>query len=294
MAKLTEFEQKVCDWLSKPAAERDLEEGAKLLLQISRNKILHQNVIRKENFDKIEYVLRNYMGDKAPESTEQKVDNEELADFNKEFEKIISINVGGTGKREDHDQLPDFIQAIPEKNTAIYQKMRSLQERLKILSSGASTAADRLPFVTELLELDSELTANWEAYDSFDLASYDPNKKVERLDIKQVQSARTYLSRAAAKETLNEKALEETQIRYNDLILDGQTVSPEITEKLKALGVIVMEVKETEEIEPKVEITEKDIAAAVINSEKEEIVEETTAEAVSETKEEEVIVPAVE
>ena len=52
---------------------------------------------------------------------------------------------------------------------------------------------------------------------------------------------------------MTEKALEETQNRYNDLILDGQTVSPEITDKLKALGVIVMEVKETEEIPPVVE-----------------------------------------
>lgn len=271
MAKLNEFDKKVYDWLNKPAAERDLEEGAKLLLQISRNKILHQNVIRKSNFDKIDYVLRNFIGDKAPDPVDEIPENVQLRAFEKIF-KNTSDKIEGKGKREDHDKLPDFIQAIPDANTVIYQKMRSLQERLKILSSSASTVADRLPFVTDLMALDSELTANWEAYDTFDLTSYDPNKKREQMDIKQVQAARTFLSRAAAKEVLTEKALEETQIRYNDLILDGQNVTPEITEKLKALGVIVMEVKKTEEIPPVVE-----------NSPAGENTEATPAAAVTET-----------
>ena len=271
------------DWLNQPAAERDLELGAKLLLQASSNKILYQNVIRKENFEKIEFVLRTYIGDKAPEAIAEKPENPQLNAFEKIFDKATA-KIDGKGKRADHDQLPDFIQAIPETNTAIYQKMRSLQERLKILSSSGSTVADRLPFVTELMALDSELTANWETYDTFDLASFDPNKKIERLDIKQVQAHRTYLSRLKD-EPLSEKALEDAQNRYNELILDGQNVSPKITEKLKALGVIVMEVKETEEVAPKVEITEKEIATAVINSEKEEIVEETPAAAVTEKTE---------
>lgn len=255
MAKLNEFEKKVYDWLNQPAAERDLEKGAKLLLQISNNKILYKNVIRKENFDKIEYVLRNFIGDKAPDSVDEKPENAQLNAFEKIL-KNTSEKVEGKGKREDHDQLPDFIQTIPDTNTTIYQKMRSLQERLKILSSSTSTAADRLPFVTELMTLDAELTANWETYDTFDLASFDPNKKIERLDIKQVQAHRTYLSRLKD-EPLSEKALEDAQNRYNELILDGQNVSPKITEKLKALGVIVMEVKETEEIPPVVDEVEK-------------------------------------
>lgn len=251
MPELNEFEKEVHDWLSKPLTERNLEVGAKLLLQISRNQILHRNVIRKENFDKIEYVLRNYIGNKAPEVIEVPTVNPQLAAFEKISEKIEG-KFEGKGKRADHDQLPDFIQAIPEANTVIYQKIRSLHERLKILSTQNSTSAERLPFVIELMSLDSELTNNWEAYDSFDLASYDPNKKVERLDIKQIQAHRTYLSRLK-EEPLSEKALEDAQNRYNELILDGQNVSPKITEKLKALGVITMEVKETEEIPPVVE-----------------------------------------
>jgi len=253
MSKLNEFEEQVFDWLSTPASERDLELGAKLLLQISKNKILHRNVIRQSNFNKIEFVLSTYLGDKAKDIVvETKEVDKQTVVFEKKFNEITD-KIEGKGKREDHDQLPEFIQAIPEANTGIYQKMRSLQERLKILSSGTSTMADRLPFITELMELDRTLVANWETYDTFDLSKYVTKPSGVALDIKQIQAARTYLSRAAAKKELTEKALEETQNRYNDLILDGQTVTPEITDKLKALGVIVMEVKDTEEIPPVVE-----------------------------------------
>lgn len=284
MSKLNEFEQKVCSWLQLRADKRDLNEGAKLLLQITRNKILFENVLRKENFEKIEYILNKYIGDKAPETDNVKPENEELTNFTSHIEKISEkIN---KGRRADHYELPEFIQDLPGENITIYQKMRALHERLKILSSGTSTVADRLPYVEELQALDLELNSNWETYDSFDLSKYIPKASGAPLDIKQVQAARTYLSRAAAKESLSEKVLQETQNRYNDLILDGQTVTAEITEKLKALGVIVMEVKETEEEKaPAVEITEKDIAAAVINSEKEETVEGTPAIAVSEKTE---------
>ena len=247
MSKLNEFEVQVHEWLSTPASERDLELGAKLLLQISKNQILHRNVIRQSNFDKIEFVLSTYLGDKAKDIVvETKEVDKQTIVFEKKFNEITA-KIEGKGKREDHDQLPEFIQAIPEVNTGIYQKMRSLQERLKILSSGTSTMADRLPFITELMELDRTLIANWETYDTFDLLKYVTKPSGVALDIKQIQAARTFISRAAAKKELTEKALEETQNRYNDLILDGQTVSPEITDKLKALGVIVMEVKETEE-----------------------------------------------
>lgn len=257
MSKLNEFEQKVYNWLQLRADKRDLNEGVKLLLQITRNKILFDNVLRKENFEKIEYILKKYIGDKAPETDNVKLENDELTNFTSDIEKI-SEKINGKGKRADHDQLPEFIQDLPGENITIYQKMRGLHERLKILSSGTSTVADRLPYVQELQALDLELNSNWETYDSFDLSKYIPKASGAPLDIKQVQAARTYLSRAASKETLSEKVLQETQNRYNDLILDGQTVTAEITEKLKALGVIVMEVKEIQpvvDVQPAVEDT---------------------------------------
>jgi len=262
MAELNEFELKVQAWLNTPKGERDLETGAILMLQGNRNRILHQNVIQKKNFDKIEYELRKYMGPKleiAPVEVEP-VESAEVLET--KLLPVIAITTEklkfeGIGKRPDHEELPAVVKASFESNQEMYPKMRALHEKLKVLSEDGHTAAERLPFLQDLLHLDNTLRGNWELYDNFKMGDVIPGEKKVivpgvALDFKRIQANRTYLNRAgkeilekitAGKQEAADKQLAEAQIRYNELILDGQTIDEATSEKLKAAGVIIQVVE---------------------------------------------------
>lgn len=231
MAKELSYEEQVLAWLGQPIHERDLELGAKLMLQGNRNRILHQNVIKKQLFDKIEYELNKIIY-KQEVPVLPKIKNLEA-----KLEKAVATaTASAKGKREDHEELPDKVKAIYETNSAIYAKMRGLHERLKVLSGESFTDVDRLPFIAELLQLDETLAANWALYDSYVIGSEPAPKEVKPLDVKRTQSNRTYLSRAGKKATISADELAEVQLRYDELINDGQNVAKELTDKLCAFG----------------------------------------------------------
>jgi len=262
MAELNEHELKVQAWLDTPVDERSLEVGATLMLQVNRNRILHQNVIQKKNFAKIVYELKKYMGVKlviAPVETTP-VESPEVIES--KLIPVIAITTEklkfeGIGKRSDHDQLPAGIKLMFDMNQEIYPEMRALHEKLKVLSEDGHTAAERLPFLQDLLHLDNTLRGNWELYDNFKMGDVIPGEKKVivpgvALDFKRIQANRTYLNRAgkeilekitAGKQEAADKQLAEAQIRYNELILDGQTIDEATSEKLKAAGVIIQVVE---------------------------------------------------
>jgi len=232
------------------------------MLQVNRNRILHQNVIQKKNFAKIVYELKKYMGVKlviAPVETTP-VESPEVIES--KLIPVIAITTEklkfeGIGKRSDHDQLPAGIKLMFDMNQEIYPEMRALHEKLKVLSEDGHTAAERLPFLQDLLHLDNTLRGNWELYDNFKMGDVIPGEKKVivpgvALDFKRIQANRTYLNRAgkeilekitAGKQEAADKQLAEAQIRYNELILDGQTIDEATSEKLKAAGVIIQVVE---------------------------------------------------
>jgi hypothetical protein len=250
MPELNEFESKVKEWLDTPVADRNLEVGATLMLQANRNRILHQNVLRKGNFEKIEYELKKYMEANCTgvgvTSPKINITEEEIKVFAIQQKPVRS------GKREDHDLLPLEIQALVQTNSEIYSKMRSIHERLKILSGENYSPKQRLPHITQLMELDKQLVCNWNLYDQWKAGDIIPGQKQETttpgvpLKIQRVNSNRTYLSRAAkeivqkrkaGKNAQADKQLEEAQVRYDELIADGQQIDLEIVKKLADAGV---------------------------------------------------------
>ena len=74
-----------------------------------------------------------------------------------------------TGKRADHDELPDEVQALYVENLSIVQKMRELHLKLRSLSLDNAPCPDseRYPFLKELITLDKKLHSNWEIYDHY-------------------------------------------------------------------------------------------------------------------------------
>lgn len=73
------------------------------------------------------------------------------------------------GKRADHDQLPEEIQARYVENLDLLRRMRELHLRLRSLSIEQVSCPDneRYPFLKELIALDKQLHENWNVYDHF-------------------------------------------------------------------------------------------------------------------------------
>ena len=197
------FTEKVQAWLDTPAEERDYDQGAIFLLQLSNNQIMYRNLSRntKKNAQFIEYQIRKYMKFRLADLTHAQV-----TEMQKAVDKIVAlrhldreetpVNVAddtdvtgedtGTvdapestnvnvssefkaGKRADHDSLPIEIQALYVENGNIIHKMRELHMRLRSLSVESATCPDseRYPFLKELIALDKQYHKNWQIYDSW-------------------------------------------------------------------------------------------------------------------------------
>ena len=257
MAELNEFEQKVQDWLDTPASERNLEVGATLMLQATRNRILHQNVLRRSNFEKIEYELKKYLGDKFRQCDAVTVEklSEEIAIVTA---KIYFADSETKGKRKDHDELPAEVQDIILNNSQKYARLRGLHERVKVLSGEGYTPCDRYPYLKEMLMLSTEIRESWKYYDEFKIGDKVEAKaeEVKPIDAQRITSNRVYIGRAikevpeklsAGKLAAGQAQIAEAQNRYNELMLAGQEVKLETIAGLKAIGVIVQEIGEKPE-----------------------------------------------
>ena len=197
------FTEKVQAWLDTPAEERDYDQGAIFLLQLSNNQIMYRNLSRntKKNAQFIEYQIRKYMKFRLADLTHAQV-----VEMQKTVDKIVALRhldreetpvnvdddtdvtgeVSGTvdapestnvnvssefkaGKRADHHSLPIEIQALYVENGNIIHKMRELHMRLRSLSVENATCPDseRYPFLKELIALDKQYHKNWQIYDSW-------------------------------------------------------------------------------------------------------------------------------
>lgn len=109
------FTEQIRKWLETPAAERDYQAGAVMLLRLSGNRIMYNNIIRQidRRHDVIDYQLQKYYDFRVQELTHAQV--EEMA---QKVEVIAAdVNLADSdsttpederrlGKRPDHDELP--------------------------------------------------------------------------------------------------------------------------------------------------------------------------------------------
>lgn len=176
---------KVKAYLDAKPEERNLEEGALMVLQLTNNRIMYQNFMRrpKQYASRIEYELR-----KKYQFYLQQVTHEEVKEMSAQVEHIVEehhINSENEefkkGKRVDHDALPVEIQALYAENLSIMQQMRRLHTQLQLLSVENSTCPDseRYPFLKELIALDKRYHANWEQYDHFKVGAPLPEQPKE-------------------------------------------------------------------------------------------------------------------
>ena len=183
--KNEEVIQKVKAYLEAEPEKRDLAEGALLVLQLTNNRIMYQNFMRRPNHyaSRIEYELQ-----KKYNFYLQQLTHEQVAEMGKQVEVIAKEhNLPNEheefkkGKRADHDALPVEIQALYAQNLSIMQQMRRCHTQLQLLSVEHSTCPDseRYPFLKELIDLDKQYHANWEQYDHYKVGEPLPEQPKE-------------------------------------------------------------------------------------------------------------------
>ena len=196
--------QKIQEWLAQDKAQRDIAAGALMLLQLSSNQILYRNIIRnpRKYADMVEYQLKKYLDFRLKQLTHEQVEQmQKQVDAIVEEQLSVSTEAAEfkKGKREDHDQLPDEIQARYVENLSILQQMRELHLKLRSLSLEDATCPDseRYPFLKELIKLDKQLHENWDIYDHYVLQQSSTTTATK--------SAKTSASTKKAKSTGNKK-----------------------------------------------------------------------------------------
>ena len=168
------FTELIKQWLETPSNQRDYSVGALYLLKLSGNQIMYRNIVaqldRRHEF--VDYQIQKYYNFRVQALTHAQVE-----EMQQQVDVIVAEHISlaanadehKTGKRDDHDSLPDEIKAKYVENLSILQRMRELHLKLRSLSLDTSPCPDseRYPFLKELIDLDKKMHANWEEYDHF-------------------------------------------------------------------------------------------------------------------------------
>ena len=242
------FTQQLQAWLDTPSDSRDLATGAELLLRLNKNQYLHNMILRKRNFTKLEYELRKYLNIRLKGLTKREVVAMEQAVIPLAKASLdAGVPVISTedempegnyrGKRPDHDTLPQNLQDLYERNGEIYFKIKQLFETLQQMEN--DTPCDRHEYLKQLDELDKTYRQNWETYDTWSAVTSGPVQPVtDAPTAQQLQAARKYVSSNKKKlEETGDKALREKIQQRIDLLLSAdQGFDEDYQKELEELG----------------------------------------------------------
>ena len=168
------FTELIKQWLETPSDQRDYSVGALYLLKLSGNQIMYRNIVAQldRRHDFVDYQIQKYYNFRVQALTHAQVE-----EMQQQVDVIVAEHISlaanadehKTGKRIDHDSLPDEIKAKYVENHSILQRMRELHLKLRSLSLATSPCPDseRYPFLKELIDLDKKMHANWEEYDHY-------------------------------------------------------------------------------------------------------------------------------
>lgn len=192
-------------WLSTEPAERDIRTGADLLLRLNRNRALHQTILRRPEkmAAKLAYELGKHLRIRLDGYTMAEVVKLQ-AELMPQVAATLETDPTAThsGRRADHDRLPEHIRAIYEQGGEIFRKMKQIYETLRTMDN--RPPCDRYEHLQILAELDSKYRRGWETYDTYSpeaaaATTTDNTPAAPAADAKAVAAARKYLSRNKAK-----------------------------------------------------------------------------------------------
>lgn len=238
------FTRKIQDWLNRPSEERDYNEGAIMLLQLTNNQIQY-NMIRHNPKGKGEFIsgqLQKYLNFRL-----QKMTTTQVAAMETVVEKIVVAHglnkeTGGTsfakGRRGDHEDLPDEIKALYVENASILQKMRELHMQLRSRSFENATCPDseRYPFLKELIDLDKRYHKNWQVYDSYTVGAEMAEQQL--IEDGRMHEKNIYRQINLIRGRYAKNHSEELKKRLQSLYSELSNPTDKVSESLRSLGVI--------------------------------------------------------
>lgn len=203
--------RKVQEWLNAPESERDIKDGATLMLQLNRNRALYNSVmLRPEKFkDKLVYELKKYLRIRLDNMTVSEVSKMETEVMPRAQETIDNMPVISTdaeitagsvarGKRPDHDSLPASIRELWDSNEQRYRSIVLLYNELKAMSD--TQPCDRYEKLRLLDEADKKYRSNLRQYDAY-VAT--PSEPAATVAANQIQGADMVKAVGAARKTIS-------------------------------------------------------------------------------------------
>ena len=245
------FTEKIREWLDKPVNERNLEEGATMLLQLNRNRVLHQNIIRRgaKMMPKLEYELKKHLRIRQDGMTLHEVVAMEKVIMPAVEQLVTKPEAEHAGKRADHDELPEEVQQLWDGNFERYTKIKALFEELKAMEK--MQPCDRYEKLKLLDEAEKAYREALSAYDSYVKEDNFPTKTEEQpVDpaelATEIGNARKYISEGKGKlkklidegneakaTTLREKIVK----RVRTIQQAGAPISDDTLAELSELGI---------------------------------------------------------
>ena len=245
------FTEKIRTWLNTPVNERSIEEGATMLLQLNRNRILHQNIIRRgvRMMPKLEYELKKHLRIRDDGKTLHEVVVMEKVIMPAVEQLVTKPEAEHAGKRVDHDELPEEVQHLWDGNFERYTKIKALFEELKAMEK--MQPCDRYEKLKLLDEAEKAYREALSAYDSYVKEDNLPTKTEEQPVAPaelatQIGNARKYISEGKGKlkklidegneakaATLREKIVE----RVRTIQQAGAPISDDTFAELSELGI---------------------------------------------------------
>lgn len=204
-------------WLSSEhESDEMILKGAVMLLRVNRNRGLYERIIRqpRRGLKKLEYELRKHVNMRLDGYTIEDVEKLD-SEITPQIESAISsekIDDDGetgdapsgeessnattviTGKRPDHDQLPEEIQAIWVKNAERWHKIKETYNLLLTLNA----PCDRYEYLKLLKDAWYNYKADMARYDDFKVGDItdDGDKTVRDEDVhKSIDYAQTFISK---------------------------------------------------------------------------------------------------
>lgn len=171
------FTEQLKAYLDQPEPERDIEEGATLLLRLDRNKNRYNTFLRYRNVAiyrrSLFAALQRHLVIRLEGYTISEVArmDPKATEATKAVEQVAVVNNAGQvidhkGKRADHDRLPEKARLQYQENLAIMNKMRRLRTEIDIKRQQGALPCDIYELLKQLLSLDDKRLKNWADYDA--------------------------------------------------------------------------------------------------------------------------------
>lgn len=266
-----EFTESLKRWLETPREERDVREGAELLLRINGNRHIYNLAMNRPEaaHDHVEYDLKKFLQIRLDGHTVESIremehellpkvrslipppEEETESELSEDdtVEETPTAPNGHRGRRPDHDELPEHIRAIYDRGGELYEKIRRTFTELQDLEK--APPCDRYEKIKILEGLYEEYIAGWDEYDAYGTADEDEETTEPENpgnEAKRVAAARKFISAHVAKleqllkteepapDEIEEERRQITE-RINLIVETGGSFKPDFAQRLRDIGV---------------------------------------------------------